>query len=297
MRAIPAAFAAHLASGATTVAWCWKLTRRDGAVLGFTDHDRDIVFGGVTFEAEAGFTASEIQSSLGLSVDNLDVSGALSSASIEEADLIAGRFDDAEIEIFAVNWQAPEQRLLLRKGNLGEVMRGGGAFEAEVRGLKHRLDQPQGRVFQYGCDAALGDHRCGVDLDDPAYRGEGVVQAAEANRRFRVSGLDTFADGWFARGSLAWESGANAGLAAEVKAHRLSADEVTVELWQAAALPVVPGDAFVVTAGCDKQFPTCRVKFSNGVSFRGFPHMPGNDFVIAYPNTDDAVHDGESRND
>ena len=41
------------------------------------------------------------------------------------------------------------------------------------------------------------------------------------------------------------------------------------------------GDTFTVTAGCDKQFATCQAKFANAVNFRGFPHMPGNDFITA----------------
>jgi uncharacterized phage protein (TIGR02218 family) len=295
MRDIPPALAAHLASGVTTLAWCWKLTTRGGAVMGFTDHDRDIAFDGVTYEASSGFGGSEIESSLGLAVDNLDVAGALSSARIGEAELLAGDFDDAEIEIFAVNWQAPEERVLLRKGSLGEVVRGGTGFTAEVRGLQHRMNQPQGRIFQFGCDAELGDQRCGVDLSGPAFRGAGTVAASEEHRRLEVSGLEAFADRWFERGKLVWTSGANAGRSGEVKAHRTGPASITIELWQAVAFPVAVGDAFAVTAGCDKQFATCREKFANAANFRGFPHMPGNDFVIAYPNSDDGRNDGRSR--
>jgi uncharacterized phage protein (TIGR02218 family) len=82
---------AHLDSGATTLCWCWRLTRRDETRLGFTDHDRDLTFDGTTFEAAAGFTASEMRDSVGLSVDNLEVSSALSSDRLSEADLAAGR--------------------------------------------------------------------------------------------------------------------------------------------------------------------------------------------------------------
>jgi uncharacterized phage protein (TIGR02218 family) len=57
---------------------------------------------------------------------------------------------------------------------------------------------------------------------------------------------------------------------------------VTVELWQEPAQAPVAGDTFTVAAGCDKQLATCRTKFSNTVNFRGFPHMPGNDFVTSY---------------
>ena len=62
MRAIPAALAAHLATGATTLAFGWKLTRRDGVVMGFSDHDRDLFCDGVTFRAASGFTAMNVSS-------------------------------------------------------------------------------------------------------------------------------------------------------------------------------------------------------------------------------------------
>ena len=121
MKQISPALAAHLASGTTTLAWCWKLTRRDGISLGFTEHDCNLIFDGVTYEAACGFTASALETSSGLNVDNLDVAGALSSLRLNEDDLAAGLYDDAEIEIWRVNWANVEERLLMRKGNLGEI--------------------------------------------------------------------------------------------------------------------------------------------------------------------------------
>ncbi len=50
---------------------------------------------------------------------------------------------------------------------------------------------------------------------------------------------------------------------------------------------IAAGDTFAVTAGCDKLFSTCQAKFANGVNFRGFPHMPGNDFVLSYARAGD----------
>ena len=107
MKTISEDLQSHLNSGVTTLCWCWKITRNDGAVQGFTDHDTDLAFDGVTYEAASGFTASEVQSSLGLAVDNLTVVGALNSSTINEADLAAGLYDDASIEIWRVNWSAP----------------------------------------------------------------------------------------------------------------------------------------------------------------------------------------------
>jgi uncharacterized phage protein (TIGR02218 family) len=292
MKSLPPTLQAHLDTGATTLCWCWRLTPRVGAALGFTDHDRDLFFDGTTFEAATGFTATELRASLGLSVDNLEITSALKSDRLSETALAAGDFDDAAVEIFRVNWQAPADRVLMRSGSLGEVRRTGTAFAAEVRGLAHYLQQPRGRLFQYGCDADLGDARCGIDLSSPVYRGVGLVTAAASPRQFTASGLAPYADGWFTRGLATFTFGVNAGRASEVKRHWITSAGVQLELWQPLGATPAPGDAFIVTAGCDKQLATCAAKFSNVVNHRGFPHMPGNDFLTSYPRADDADRSG-----
>ena len=281
MKMLPAGLDAHLASGATTLAWCWRLTRRDGTRLGFTDHDRDLSFDATTFEAAAGFTASEIRDGVGLSVANLEVESALSSSRLEERDIVAGLYDDARVEIWRVNWQSPEQRVLMRAGSLGEIRRNGLAFTAEVRGLSHYLQQPSGRLYQFGCDADVGDTRCKVQLTVPALLGTGAVALAQSARGFSASGLSAFSTDWFTRGLLTFTSGANAGRAFEVKRHTAGDSVVTIELWQEPSNALHAGDAFAVTAGCDKQLGTCAAKFANSANFQGFPHMPGNDFITS----------------
>jgi hypothetical protein len=156
VRTVPAALQAHLDGGTTTMCYCWRVTRRDGLVQGFTEHDEDLVFDGTSFAASAGFSATEVQQTLGLSVDNLTVQGALSSDAISEADLAAGRYDDAEVELFWVNWADPTQRITVLVGTTGEAKRQGVAFSAELRGLTARLDQTTMRLFQRTCDARLG---------------------------------------------------------------------------------------------------------------------------------------------
>ncbi|HBC52867.1 MAG TPA: beta tubulin [Alphaproteobacteria bacterium] len=296
MKDIDPEFAAHLSSGVTTICHCWKLTRRDGTSQGFTDHDRDLSFDGVSYAAVSGFTAGMIETSLGLNVDNLEAVGALSDLSISEADLASGLYDDAAIVIYRVNWQDTDQRVVMRAGNLGEVTRGAGEFRAELRGLAHRLNQPQGRLFQYGCDTDLGAPRCGVDLSDPDFVGAGSVAtptAPDIRRHFTALSLGGFANGWFSRGRLLWQSGSNAGLAMEVKLHTSSAGIVSLELWRDMPADIAAGDGFTVTAGCDKQFSTCSAKFANAVNFRGFHLMPGNDWVQSYPSQGEG-NDGSS---
>ncbi len=281
MKTLPPLLNAHIQSGTTTLCWCWRLTRRDGGQLGFTDHDRPLTFDGTAFEAASGFTASEMKDQLGFGVDNVEVTGAISSDRLDEADLRAGIYDDAKIEIFRVNWQDVEQRVLMRTGTLGEVSRAGKAFSAEVRGLSHYLQQPKGRLFQYACDADLGDHRCTVNLAQAAFKASASVLEVYSDRSFSVTGLAAFESDWFTRGLVVFTSGSALNQAIEVKSHRKSGELVTLELWQAIRQPVMPAQTFTITAGCDKALETCRAKFSNTGNFRGFPHMPGNDFVMA----------------
>lgn len=291
MRAIPDDLAAHLAAKATTLCRCWRLERSDGVVLGFTDHDRALTFDGTTYEPAGGFDASEATSATGFAIGGLEVGGALASDRLDPADLAGGLYDNAEVLLYLVNWSTPSERMLLRKGHLGEVVRADGAFRAEIRGLAAALDAPNGRAFGHACDADLGDARCGVDLDNAAFRGTGTVAVASDRRRFTASGLAGFETGWFDRGRFTWTSGDNAGRVAEVRGHRKAGATVTIELWQPAHREIAAGDGFVVTAGCDKLFGTCRAKFANGVNFRGFPHMPGNDFALTYVSAGDS-HDG-----
>lgn len=287
MKTVPAALAASLAGGVTTLATCWRVHRRDGTVLGFTDHDRPLVYGGVTHEAATGFTASEAVARADLSIGGLEIDGALSSRAITAADVEAGLYDGAVVEVDLVDWSAPAHRLALRRGVVGEITRLDGAFRAEIRSAAHALEATRGRLYQHRCDADLGDARCGVAVTArPA-----TVVSADDRRRLIVAGLEAHADGLFDRGQVRFTSGACAGRTSEIKVHRLDAGRVEIELWRRMSDEIAPGDGLTVAEGCDKLFETCRDRFANTVRFRGFPHIPGNDFLVASPAAG-GVHDG-----
>jgi len=288
MKTLPAGLQAHLDSGTTTLAWCWRLTRNDGQVFGFTDHDLPLTFDGTTFTPESGFAASEIRAGSDLSVDSQDAEGVLTSSTITETDILDGRWDNASVEIWRVNWADTAQRVMMRRGAIGQVRRGRVQFVAEMRSLSHVLGQTVGRTFQATCDAALGDPRCGVNLADPVFKGSGTVAGIIGDRGFNTTDLGAFADGWFAFGLVTWSSGANAGRKAEVLSHALSGTIVTVTLLEKPVRAISVGDSFTMTAGCDKSFATCQAKFANAVNFRGFPHIPGQDTIIRYAAKGDA---------
>ncbi|MGB7256975.1 MAG: DUF2163 domain-containing protein [Pseudolabrys sp.] len=294
MRTISSALQEKFDSGVTTLCRCWLITRNDGVTLGFTDHDEDIVLDGVTCRAGTGLSGSEATQKLGMAVDGSEISGALAADSLSEDDLAGGRYDAASVAIWLVDWSEPTLSVLLAQGSLGDIKREGAGFTAEVRGLSQRLAEDNGRLFTATCTADLGDGRCTIDLADPAFRGSGTVNVLNATSSFIASGLFPFKDDWFTGGKLTFTCGANAGLSVEVKSHRKIGAQVTVELWQMMPQPLAHGDAFTVTAGCDKRFSTCHDRFDNVVNFRGFPHIPGNDFVIRYPLKGEPGNDGSS---
>ncbi len=283
MKTFSPALAAHLESGATTLCTCWRVMRGDGAVLGFTDHDRAVEFGSVSHEPESGLDASAAVAHAGLQVGGLDVTGAFASEKITESDLEAGLFDNARVEAWLVNWAAPAQRHLMRFGSIGEVRRAGSAFTAEIRSLSHALDQERGRIFRSTCDADLGDARCTVNLASADWTASATVTETDGFSRVSASVPGTRPTGFFDQGFLTFTSGANDGRKSEVLRHVRDADGDHIELWQKMAEPIAIGDGFAISAGCDKRFSTCRDRFDNIENFRGFPHMPGNDFALSYP--------------
>lgn len=290
---IPTTLQEKLDASATSFCHCWRLGRADGAVMGFTDHDCDLVFNGVTFRANTGLSASQLEMGLGLAPGTAEAAGALTDDSLAEKDLLNGLYDGAAVETWLVDWRNVEDRILLDVATIGEVRRGEAAFSAELRSAAHVFDQPQGRTFQRGCSANLGDARCGVDLDAEAFKGTGVV-ASMTGGVLSVDLASPVAVGFFTGGAAAFTSGDNAGATLRIKSHGQDGLRATIALWTAPGAAVAPGDAVTLTAGCDKSPSTCQKKFGNIVNFRGFPHMPGNDRVIAYPSALAPAMDGGS---
>ncbi len=287
---------AHLESGLTTVARAWAIERSDGVTFGFTDHDRDLSFEGMSFKAGTGLTAAALQQSTGLSVDNTEALGALSDEAITEADILSGRFDDASVRAWLVNWADVSERQMIFRGSLGDVVRIDGAFRAELRGLSETLNRPIGRVFQKPCTAVLGDASCGFDLTTPGYAHEGAVVGEEASRVFELGAVSGFEPGWFQRGRLTVLTGGASGLSGAIKRDVLDATGTRrLELWEPLRASVAVGDLVRIEAGCDKRFETCRLKFNNVLNFQGFPDLQSEDWMIVHPTASSATSGGSRR--
>lgn len=294
MRVISSALAAELASGTTTLCRCWKALRRDGVVFGFTDHDRDLTFGSITFQAQTGLEASEAESALGLAVGGGEVSGALVADAISEGDIASGLWDGAALETWLVDWRDVTRRLLLDTGQIGDISRRGESFTAEIRSLAHLFDQEQGRRYQALCSAELGDTRCTVSLNAASRRLVTAVASVVDPSTLSILSAPAFSVGVFAGGTAQWIGGANDGVRLSIMSHARVGNQEVIALWGPPAQGLFAGQSITLTVGCDKRFQTCCSRFNNGQNFRGFPHIPGNDFAMGYVRQGEAGLDGSA---
>lgn len=284
MKMISEALLAHIQSEVTTLATCWKLTRKDNTTLGFTNHDVDLLIDGVLYKASTGFTPTAIETTGDLSVDNLDVEGILTSGSLTEQDILAGFYDFADIEIFQVNYKDLSQgKLTLKCGWLGEVSIKKRQFVAEVRGMTQKLSQTIGELYSPACRASLGDGRCKINLE--LHTVTGSVTHVTSNQHFADNAREEVS-GIFTSGVIQFTSGANNGVRMEVKEY-LQATAHGGELVLVLPLPfaVQAGDDYVLTKGCDKTLATCAGRFNNLLNFRGEPHVPGLDRMLETAGT------------
>ncbi|MGN7867710.1 DUF2163 domain-containing protein [Paracoccus sp. 22332] len=266
----------------TTTARAWMVRRTDGMVLGFTDHDATLTFDGIRFRPDHGMSARALVQATGLSVDNSEAEGALSDDAITERDVLAGRWDGAEVRMWEVDWTDVSARRLVFAGSLGEIARSQGAFRAELRGLSEPLNAARGRVFHPRCSARLGDGRCKLALTGETFAIQTEVADIKDGRILRFADFPAYDAGWFERGSLLVLTGSAEGLSATVKNDTaLPNGRREIELWQGLGIAPVAGDRIRLVAGCDKRAATCLNKFNNFVNFRGFPHLPSEDWIMA----------------
>lgn len=257
----------------STLAFCWRIERSDGAGIALTSHDSAILHDGIAYRSDPGVMPSAVTRKLGMEPHSGEVAGALSSAALTEADLAIGRWDGARIELTAVDWEASSEAKRLLGGELGEVSVSGESFSAELRGAASKLSDAVCPKTSPECRATFGDKSCRVDLAGRTVRARVLAYDGVELR------LDGQFDDRFLFGRLRYLSGANCGAMSVI----LAVDGDMVRVRDLPRADVIPGCTVELREGCDKRFQTCVSRFANAVNFRGEPHLPGNDLLTRYP--------------
>ncbi|MFA9200909.1 MAG: DUF2163 domain-containing protein [Cypionkella sp.] len=256
------------------VAAFWRLFRRDGVALGFTSHDRDLAFAGLTHRAAPGMLPSASRRTAGLAGDSAEIEGALVHDAIRAEDLAAGRYDGAAVELGVVDWETLAHAVLYR-GTIGETAREGTRFTAELRSAKEALALDRVPRTSPTCRALFCGPGCG--LSSARYTRLAALAAVDPARgRLAFAGIDPAA---MVAGSVRWLDGPHAGLAMDVAA----ADGGALVVDALLDPPPPPGARAFLREGCDHTLATCAARFGNAVNFRGEPFLPGNDLLARTP--------------
>lgn len=290
MKTASAALQSHFGQDSMTLAVLWKVTRADATIMGFTTHDQDIVYGGVTYAASTGMANTATQSGSDLSVDNLEVTAFLDSSAIDETDILAGVYDNCQVEERVVNWDDLTMGdMLIRKGYVGNIKIINGVFTAELRGLTQKLTTKLGSTYGPICRAILGSNvgdgqpgsdqwPCGISLASYQQSGS-VASSPDARTIVPAAGL-TGAAGYFDGGLINFTSGVLNGKSYEIK----SWDGTSLKMYLPLPAQPAASDTFTITPGCNHTTSDCISKFSNIINFKGEPFIPGNDLIMNYPN-------------
>jgi uncharacterized phage protein (TIGR02218 family) len=257
------------------VATFWRIHRTDGVTLGFTSHDRDLFFGGINHRAAPGMLPSAVRRTAGLTGDSAEMQGALAHDSIAEADLAAGRFDRARVEVGAVDWETRESAVLYN-GTIGSVAQDDGGFTAELRSAKAALEADPVPRTSPTCRARF----CGPGCALPAARYTHRAALVSADRDASKVVFEGIAAEALVGGSLRWLDGPHTGIALDIVAadgEALIVDGVLPE-------ELAPGTRALVREACDHTLATCAGRFGNAANFRGEPFLPGNDLLARYPS-------------
>lgn len=277
-RSMTAALEEHFQQPVTTVAVCWRIERRDGFILGFTNHDVEIEYDGVTYSPFSSADLTDLEQLASTNADNMEIDIAFDSEYITKEDMQKGKYDHAEMHIFMLNYEDTSQGIVkLLSGHLGpaEAREYGG--KAEMLSLGNLLNTQIGEVYSYKCRAELGDTRCGVDLD--SYEVSGSVTSVTDRKQFTDSGRSE-ADNYFKYGTVTFTSGNNSGWTREIKAFSSG----QFDLLFAFPFEIADGDTYTAVPGCNNYPDNCKNKFLNFVNYRGEPHLPGRDEVTKYPD-------------
>ena len=290
MRSLDVGFAAHIATSGTTLCNCWRLSKSNGEQLGFTDHDNQLEFDGTVFLPSAGLSPGTNVQQAKSNVDTSEIVGWIDDGRIVKAHIDDGQFAGARVEHFKVNWRDVSIRHHFRTDFIGEITEKDGVFVAELRSWHHLLNRSNGRLFQRQCNAAFGDAQCGVDATLPAYSADCTITALPSERSIAVEGIETRDVGWPNSGKLIWLEGVRKNKALRIVHHERKTGFDILHLSDSDHGLAEIGDPVRITVGCDKSFATCISKFSNHLNFRGYPHIPGENFVLKYPRSEDPMN-------
>jgi uncharacterized phage protein (TIGR02218 family) len=222
---------------------CLRIVPLWGDPVYLTDHVRDLTMNGHTYKTDSGYAFTGQTSEHNMSPGTMDLTGIADIAGIDYNEIVSGVFDNARVYCFATTWRSPvEDEEPLGLAFMGKITLRDKRYTAELMMLVDVLNQSVGLTYTPSCPKKFGGQEyagCMVDLGPLTVTG--TITAVTSQSVFRDSAR-TEVDDWFGEGTIAFTSGANAGLKPqEIKTYVGVNSESITGITQAASAVVTVG--------------------------------------------------------
>jgi uncharacterized phage protein (TIGR02218 family) len=245
---------------------CFKIRLKNQEVLAYNESSKNLLIDGLLYSATGGFNLGNIEQFNDISENNLSIIGFVDNENISEQDIVTGRFDGAEIDIFMLDLKNINgEKIYLSKGYFKEIRSVDNKFYVKIEGALSLLKKTIVETYSPTCRACFCDNRCKLNIDD--YTLEGEIGDVYEKTSFFSQNLVNFEKNYFKYGIVTFADG---GQRIEVKE---SKDGVII-LNHTPYFNINVGDSFTIGGGCDKTIETCASRFNNNLNFRGEPNIP-----------------------
>lgn len=241
----------------------YRVSRRGGrGPLLISTLDRQMVFRGQTYMPTAG-ERYDAELAAALESGDTQILGCLSARGVTPVDIQLGVYDSAKVDEFQVDWRR-EKLYRHDVWYVDEIAHNGRVWSAKLSSLSRALKTAHGEIYNQGCGATLGDGRCKAIVATTSLTVTSVADS-QLQFAFTVTGPTTFADGYFALGSVEWITGSNRTVLSRVLT---SVQSGIITLSAPVRFAIRVGDTLKIRPGCDGLASTCKNKFSNLLNFQ-----------------------------
>jgi uncharacterized phage protein (TIGR02218 family) len=247
---------------------CFKIILKNQEIMTYTENSGDLVIDGLIYKSSGGFDSGNIEQFNDITGNNASIVG-FANDDISVRDVIMGKFDNAEIDIFLVNRDNLDgEKIYVSRGYFKDIQLIDNKFYVKIEGVLSLLKKTITETYSPLCRACFCDHRRKLNRSD--YTFIGSVDVVNSKINFFSNALVAFEKNYFKYGIITFTDSVNINQKIEIQ----ESDSGVIVLKNNPYFDIILGDSFEILAGCDKTINTCATKFSNNVNFRGEPDMP-----------------------
>ena len=236
-----------------------------------TDYIQDLLIDKKNYISKGSINIKQLDNSIENKNNTLQIEGIIDHVLISQKDLMQGKYDDAQLELFTYDVTS-KKILSINHGKFGAVKYDSNIFTVDIVTLKQNFNRNFSNLYTKNCRANLGDKKCKANLT--AFQELLTINRIINPSTFAVT--STQPNEYYNYGTAKFTSGNNTGITREINQH----NDNLISLIIATPKPIKIGDQVTLIAGCNKNFNTCITKFNNALNFQGEPHLPGTQKVL-----------------